>query len=31
VKGAKARDSPKRTWGEVVQKDCQAGGGGYGS
>jgi len=24
VKGSRPRDTPKRTWREVVQKDCQA-------
>ena len=24
VEGSKARGRPKRTWREVVQKDCQA-------
>jgi len=25
VEGSKPRDRPKRTWTEVMQKDCQAG------
>jgi len=24
VEGARSRDRPKRTWREVLQKDCQA-------